>query len=71
MEFCGYVHICHFLRSPIGSSYAVAAYVSSYVSKVDKFVNTSWRDIVREIDYELRQLVESKAGVYYHTVCCI
>lgn len=55
--------MCFFL--PAGASYAVSAYVSSYVTKVDKFENISWREVYREIDEELRSGInnlEAKEG---------
>jgi len=36
-----------------GNSFAVAAYVTSYISKPDKFAKVGWRDILRELDTQI------------------
>ena len=45
-----------------GSSFAVAAYVTSYISKVDKFSKVGWKDIIRELDSQIRAVATLHEG---------
>ena len=45
-----------------GSSFAVAAYVTSYISKVDKFSNVGWKDVMRELDAQIKSAVTLNEG---------
>lgn len=39
----------------------MCAYITSYISKVDKFNNTSWRDVVRDLDDTLKETAATEA----------
>lgn len=45
-----------------GNSFAVAAYVTSYISKPDKFAKIGWRDILRELDTQIENIAEANKG---------
>ena len=40
----------------------MAAYVTNYISKVDNFGKLGWREIVRELDNQLRAAVTLHEG---------
>jgi len=41
----------------------VSAYISGYISKMDKMNNESWKDAIRELDNDLRNVVADKGGM--------
>ena len=45
-----------------GNSFAVAAYVTSYISKPDKFMKIGWRDILRELDTQIESIPAANKG---------
>ena len=55
------------LLEQTGPSFAVAAYVTSYISKMDKFTKVGWRDVMHELDSQLR----ASADAYKGKSCCI
>ena len=46
-----------------GSSFAVAAYVTSYISKVDKFNKVGWKDLLRELDTQIKSIAVNDTGM--------
>ena len=46
-----------------GSSFAVAAYVTSYISKVDKFNKVGWKDLLRELDKQIKNIAGENTGM--------
>jgi len=40
----------------------VSAYISGYISKMDKMNNESWKDAIRDLDNDLRNVVAEKGG---------
>jgi hypothetical protein len=47
-----------------GSSFAVSAYVTSYISKLDKFGTVSWRDVIHELEGQLRASTDVHKGMH-------
>jgi len=41
----------------------VSAYISGYISKMDKMNNESWKDAIRDLDNDLRNVVAEKGGM--------
>lgn len=40
----------------------MAAYVTSYISKPDKFAKIGWRDILRELDTHIETITTANKG---------
>ena len=47
----------------VGSSFAVAAYVTSYISKVDKLNKVGWKDLLRELDTQIQNIAVANEGM--------
>lgn len=47
----------------IGSSFPVVAYITSYISKLDKFSKVGWRDVMHELKSQLVTSAEMHKGM--------
>ena len=50
-------------EGPLAESFAAAAYVTSYISKMDKFAKVGWKDVLRELESQLRASAEVYKGM--------
>ena len=48
-----------------GNSFAVAAYVTSYISKVDKLNKVGWKDVLRELDAHIKKLALDNPSMHF------
>ena len=47
----------------------MAAYVTSYISKIDKFSNVSWKDMLNELNAQIKTAVAMNDGMICEDLC--